>query len=445
MINAQTVSRMIRQGFLCVLLWNLLLPSAPGLSRTLTAQAACPNPYTVQAGEGWLTIANQCGITEQALRAANMALWQQQGELLYVADQLQMPMLPQPSLTPLSTPLPVLPVTPNSASQSPRETVRFFWGAVSEGLRRGDFRPAYAYLTPQLQGILAYPTFIAGFANTKEVTIESVATVQESADQAIVDAVIIVAEQTPTGWRYPRQRYRYTLRLSNGQWRIDSLAHHGGDPAPSCPNTIPTRLQRGLRAYVLPQPPTPNRVFREPDRGSLLVGRIEPGEAMLLVDGPRCAQQSVWWYVQADNGVLGWTAEGQPGEYWLAPVDSAPPPTGAPSVGPITFCTTVDPADRCLAPATQFVIGLKRIEVNWSFQNLPIATAITHVWYHNGTPFFTRPHVLWPANRSSTTGLGYTFYTPLGGLPTGAWRLEFRRQRDNHLLQSATFFVGPVR
>lgn len=70
---------------------------------------------------------------------------------------------------------------------------------------------------------------------------------------------------------------------------------------------------------------------------------------------------------------------------------------------------------------------------------------MTHVWYHNGKPFFTRPHVQWEANRSSPTGLGYTFYAPLGGLPTGAWWLEFRRQSDNQLLQRASFYIGPVR
>jgi hypothetical protein len=31
-------------------------------------------------------------------------------------------------------------------------------------LRTGDFRTAYAYLSPQLQSAITYPTFTAGFA-----------------------------------------------------------------------------------------------------------------------------------------------------------------------------------------------------------------------------------------------------------------------------------------
>ena len=406
------------------------------------AQAVCPNPYTVQPGDSWFKIARQCGVDFGALREVNLALRQQQGDTLYVGDVLQLPRPGTPASTPTYAPLPTSTPLPG-VKPNARDTVRSFWLAVVNGVRTGDFRTAYAYLSPGLQGAIAYPTFVASFATLHEVTIESVAAVQENGGQALVDAIIIAAEQTATGWQYNRHRYRYTLRLHNGQWRIERMETMSSEPPSSCTNAHPTRLQRGGRAYVLPQPPTPNRVFREPNRQATLVGRIYPNEAMTLLDGPRCAQSSVWWYVQADSGVLGWTAEGQPGEYWLAPLGSTPP-TGQPVVGPLTFCTAVDAAERCLAPTAQFPIGLKRIEVNWTFQNLPLTTPMTHIWYHNGRPFFTRPGVLWTANRSGTAGFGHTFYAPLGGLPTGTWVLELRRQRDNQLLQRAVFSVGPA-
>ena len=406
------------------------------------AQAVCPNPYTVQPGESWFKIARQCGVEFGALREANLALWQQQGDTLYVGDVLQLPRPGTPVPTPTDPPRPT-PTPLPSGNLSTSDTVRFFWLAVVNGLRTGDFRMAYAYLSPALQGTIPYPTFAANFAGFHEVTIEAVTAVQENGGQAIVDASIIAAEQTSSGWQYNRHRYRYTLRLTRDQWRLETINNMSGDPPNSCADAHPTRLQRGGRAYVLPQPPVPNRVFREPNRQSALVGRIDPNEAMTLLDGPRCAQRSVWWYVQADQGVIGWTAEGQPGEYWLAPV-GATAPSGQPGVGPLTFCTAVDAAERCLAPTARFPIGLKRVEVNWTFQNLPLATPITHVWYHNGRPFFTRPGVVWSANRSSTAGFGHTFYAPLGGLPTGTWALEFRRQRDNALLQRAIFYIGPA-
>lgn len=424
---------------LCLFVLLCLSLTTPALGQ---AQAICPSPYIVQPGDSWFKIARTCGVPFAALRDANLTLWQRQGETLYIGDQLQMPLAPAPTGTPGYPPTPT--ATPANAGQSARDTLRFFWLAVVDGLRTGDFRRAYAYLGPRLQSATPYPTFVATFVGVKEVTISSIVTLQENGPQATVEATIVLAEQRGTGWQYQRHRYRYALELVNGQWRIERIENLGEEPSTTCANTFPTRLKRGMRAYVLPQPPTPNRVFRAPDRQSQLVGRIYPGEAMTLVDGPRCAQSSVWWYVQADNGVIGWTAEGQPGEYWLAPV-TAPPPPGRPTVGPITFCAMVDAAKRCGAPTNYFPIGLKRIEVNWTFQNLPISTPINHIWYHNGQPFFTRSSVVWVENRTNTAGFGYTFYSPLGGLPTGQWRLEFRRQSDNQLLQQATFQIGPAR
>ena len=422
------------------LILPLLLLGLLGVAES-RAQALCPSPYVVQSGDSWFKIARRCGVSFEALRDANLALWQRQGETLYIGDQLQMPSALPPTVTPGYTPAPTL--TPVNPGQNARETVRSFWSAVVDGVRRGDFQRAYGYLSPRLQGATPYPAFVATFAGVREVTISSIATIQESGSQATVEATIVFAEQTTSGWQYKRHRYRYTLLLVNGQWRIDTIESQNDTPPANC--APPTRLQRGMRAYVLPQPPTPNRVFREANRQSQLVGRIYPGEQMTLIDGPRCVQNSYWWYVQGDNGVIGWTAEGQPGEYWLAPVTAPPPPPGRPSVGPITFCTTVDAGKRCIAPTAYFPIGLQRIEVNWTFQNLPIGTPITHIWYHNGRPFFTRSSVIWGENRTSTTGFGCTFFAPLGGLPTGQWRLEFRRQSDNQLLQQATFQIGPTR
>ncbi len=421
--------------------WCVMMIFTAANVASLHAQARCPDPYTVQPSDGWFKIANKCGITFERLRAANLDLWERPGNTLYVGEVLRLSPAPDPAATPtwIATPLPVTPTpVPADGWQAPRETVRFFWRAVIDGTRTGDFRPAYAYVGPQLQSALPYPAFATSFATTKEITIESIAVVQGDANRVVVDAVIIAAHTDAGTWRYQRDRYRYTLSPINGQWRFVTMQQLDMDPADSCPNTIPTRLQRGMRAYVLPQPPVPNRVFQEPNRQSPLVGRIEPGAAMTIRDGPRCAQNSVWWYVQADSGLIGWTAEGQPGEYWLAPLAA----TGTPSVGSITFCHQVDNANRCLDPTTQFPSGLKRLEVNWQFQNLPIHTPVKHLWYHRGNLFFQRDYVVWPANRTSTAGLGYTFYSPLGGLPTGEWRLELRRAADNALLHSGGFTVG---
>ena len=87
-----------------------------------------------------------------------------------------------------------------------------------------------------------------------------------------------------------------------------------------CKGTYPSILKVGDRAYVNYEPPQANRVRSKPDKSGEVIGRIEPGEQMEIVAGPKCANGWVWWKVEPDNGVIGWTAEGDGKQYWLIPL-----------------------------------------------------------------------------------------------------------------------------
>jgi parallel beta-helix repeat protein len=67
-------------------------------------------------------------------------------------------------------------------------------------------------------------------------------------------------------------------------------------------------------------PPLPNKVRRQPSRSGELIGQIQPGENVLVVDGPRCADGYTWWFVLSLDGLEGWTAEGDATGYWLIPL-----------------------------------------------------------------------------------------------------------------------------
>jgi hypothetical protein len=54
-----------------------------------------------------------------------------------------------------------------------------------------------------------------------------------------------------------------------------------------------------------------------------LIGQIQPGENVLVVDGPRCADSYTWWLVRSLEGLEGWTAEGDTEGYWLVDPISA--------------------------------------------------------------------------------------------------------------------------
>lgn len=97
------------------------------------------------------------------------------------------------------------------------------------------------------------------------------------------------------------------------------------EPIPDCPPTndpafLPPRLAIGAQARVS-QGGLPNLVRDQPGASGRLLGQIEPGNVFTVLDGPRCSllDKIVWWQVNF-NGLIGWTAEGQDGEYWLEPL-----------------------------------------------------------------------------------------------------------------------------
>lgn len=83
----------------------------------------------------------------------------------------------------------------------------------------------------------------------------------------------------------------------------------------SCNGAPVTRLNVGDRVYVVEGTGIGN--LRDAPASGNILGSVEEGGGMLIEDGPDCVNERVWWFVRADNGLTGWTAEGRPGEYWL--------------------------------------------------------------------------------------------------------------------------------
>lgn len=86
-----------------------------------------------------------------------------------------------------------------------------------------------------------------------------------------------------------------------------------------CTNAHASRLDVGMYAFVSFDPPLANRVRAEPGTQGRAVGRMEPGIVMLITGGPQCANNWVWWQIRTNDGLVGWTAEGDQSTYWLVP------------------------------------------------------------------------------------------------------------------------------
>lgn len=93
-------------------------------------------------------------------------------------------------------------------------------------------------------------------------------------------------------------------------------------PWPACPDSpYLSQLQPGMKASVALDPPLPNRIRANPDTNSAILGYVDPGGMVEILEGPSCGGGWTWWRVQEIDGSLtGWTAEGDEDSYWLIPV-----------------------------------------------------------------------------------------------------------------------------
>lgn len=118
-----------------------------------------------------------------------------------------------------------------------------------------------------------------------------------------------------------------------------------GPPWDVCLDARPSHLRVGDLASVSLDPGLPNRVRASPLLDGAVVGLIDPGTTVSIIDGPGCSSAMVWWKVEAAEGALiGWTSEGNREHYWLIPKPA--PGSGADScVNPPNGLVSWWPAD----------------------------------------------------------------------------------------------------
>ncbi|MCA0458087.1 MAG: SH3 domain-containing protein [Chloroflexi bacterium] len=108
-------------------------------------------------------------------------------------------------------------------------------------------------------------------------------------------------------------------------------------PPPDDPDFLPPRLSKDAEAQVVAGG-LPNVLREQPGSSSQPLGQIPPEDSFIVLDGPRCTtlDKIVWWQINYNN-LIGWTGEGQDGEYWLEPLTNGATPTPtAPTIQDIT-------------------------------------------------------------------------------------------------------------
>ena len=90
------------------------------------------------------------------------------------------------------------------------------------------------------------------------------------------------------------------------------------EKGPVCTGADPPGLEVGAIARVKSDPPLSNRVRVEPYNDTDILGEIEPGDKMTVLEGPVCSSSWVWWKIETvKDGLVGWTAEGDGETVWL--------------------------------------------------------------------------------------------------------------------------------
>ena len=133
-----------------------------------------------------------------------------------------------------------------------------------------------------------------------------------------------------------------------------------------CSVTYPTRFQVGAKAFVAVG--SRLNLRSRPGLEARTVGQLPPGEEVEIVDGPACAANMVWWYVESAGSVVGWASEGSTAEYFLDPLSGVAANESLPTFGqaPVdnaASCNNVDSLrDRdtvcwVVVPAGTFTMG----------------------------------------------------------------------------------------
>jgi hypothetical protein len=108
----------------------------------------------------------------------------------------------------------------------------------------------------------------------------------------------------------------------NSYWLIPVVKNQSYlDKWAACHASYQSRLEVSDKANVSTSSDLPNRVREGPYLTSDIVGRIYPGEEVIIIEGPSCSNDMVWWKIRSiDTGLIGWTSEGEKRTYWLVPL-----------------------------------------------------------------------------------------------------------------------------
>jgi hypothetical protein len=110
-------------------------------------------------------------------------------------------------------------------------------------------------------------------------------------------------------------------RVGIGNWILTADEQERGELSCLFDETLPARLEVGARARVTFTDGTPSRLRAEPGLDGAEIAQMAEGTEFSVIGGPWCADEYRWWQLELDDGMIGWSAEGDAESYFLEPVE----------------------------------------------------------------------------------------------------------------------------
>ncbi len=107
--------------------------------------------------------------------------------------------------------------------------------------------------------------------------------------------------------------------ITSGRMATFQIRNHL--PYRTCQDAPLSNLVIGDRAVMVDTIANNMRYFPGEGDFSPVIGKIQPGEKVLVLGGPQCGSGLTWWLVLNEaSRLVGWTAEGDQNGVWLAPI-----------------------------------------------------------------------------------------------------------------------------
>ena len=125
----------------------------------------------------------------------------------------------------------------------------------------------------------------------------------------------------PTVSPTPEDKAGTTIPATPGEWTLVTRAPSAPipSPTPACgADAPPTRMIVGEHGRVLDDDPRPLNVRMAAGTDNRVLGQLQIREVFMVLDGPQCAGDYVWYFIQRGD-LQGWVAEGDFALYYIAP------------------------------------------------------------------------------------------------------------------------------